>query len=162
MFCPKCGKPDQSPETYCRQCGEYLHDYEKAVKKVTTPEEHLKANSVLSAMTVVASLILSTLLFLIFKNQTDTHPIIYVTAGFLIAIAAWQIQTFWRTLLIKKHFKKRKNNEKSTWGDELEKQIESRYLESKPTNELLPEADFKDYVPASVVEKTTRKLRSKK
>src|SRR5215216_6633405 len=100
MFCPKCGKADQLPETYCRQCGNYLPNFDKSAKKPTTPEDHIKANAVLSAMTVVASLILSTLLFLIFKNIPDTHPVIYVTAGFLLAIAAWQIQTFWRTKLL--------------------------------------------------------------
>ena len=44
MFCPKCGKSEQSPETYCRQCGNYLQDYTKPAKRENTPEQHLKAN----------------------------------------------------------------------------------------------------------------------
>ncbi len=153
MYCPKCGKADQSPETYCRQCGSFLPDFEKSVKKPIAPEEHIKANAVLSAMTIVASLILSTLLFLTFKNYPDTHPIIYVTAGFLIAIAAWQIQTFWRTMLLRKHFKKPKIQQDSA--------IAPPELEAKPTNQFLPEADFENIVPSSIVEKTTRKLKIK-
>jgi len=153
MYCPKCGKADQSPETYCRQCGSFLPDFEKSVKKPTAPEEHIKANAVLSAMTIVASLILSTLLFLTFKNYPDTHPVIYVTAGFLIAIAAWQIQTFWRTMLLRKHFKKPKIQQDSA--------IAPPELEAKPTNQFLPEADFENIVPSSIVEKTTRKLKIK-
>ena len=154
MFCPKCGKADQSPETFCRQCGSFLPDFDKSVKKPVTPEEHVNANAVLSAMTVVASLILATLLYLTFRNHPDTHPVIYVTGGFLIAISAWQIQTFWRTMLLRKHFKKPKR--------ESENQTAPSAFEAKPTNQLLPDADFEDYVPASVVEKTTRKLKVKK
>src|SRR5688572_25517708 len=153
MYCPKCGKSDQSPETFCRQCGNYLPDFDQPAKKVTTPEEHIKANATLSMLTAVASLTLSILLFLIFKNHPDTHPIIYVTAGFLIAITAWQIQTFWRTLLLRKHFKKRGKPSKSA----AENQNAPLDLETKPTNQLLSEADFENYVPATVVEKTTRK-----
>jgi len=158
MYCPKCGKADQSPETYCRQCGSFLPDFEKSVKKPIAPEEHIKANAVLSAMTIVASLILSTLLFLTFKNYPDTHPVIYVTAGFLIAIAAWQIQTFWRTMLLRKHFKKPKKQSDSSAAN----QSAERAFETNPTNSLLPEADFENQIPASVVEKTTRKLKVKK
>ena len=153
MYCPKCGKADQSPETYCRQCGNFLPDFDKPAKKETTPEEHIKANAVLSLITVIASVILSTLLFLTFKNYPDTHPVIYVTAGFLIAIAAWQIQTFWRTMLLRKHFKKPKK--------QPENQNTPPAFEAKPTNQLLPEADFENHVPASIVEKTTRKLKVK-
>ena len=155
MFCPKCGKADQTPESFCRQCGNYLPDFDKAAKKTTTPEEHIKANAVLSLLTAVASLTLSILLFLTFKNYPDPHPIIYVTAGFLLTITAWQIQTFWRTLLLKKHFKKPKNQPAA------DNQNAPHEIEAKPTNPLLNEADFANHVPASVVEKTTRKLRIK-
>jgi hypothetical protein len=157
MFCPKCGKADQSPETYCRQCGNYLQDYDKSVKKKTQPEEHLKANLFLNLLTAMTSLTLAILLYSIFLGKDNTPVIIYVTAGFLTAMTAWQIQTFWRTILLRKHFKKHKNNEQIS----AEVQTESPYLKAKPTKELLPEADFKDHVPASVVEKTTRKLKVK-
>jgi len=158
MFCPKCGKADQSPETYCRQCGNYLNDYSKPAKKTVTPEQHLTANAVLNLMTAITSLTLAILLYSIFLGRQDTPVIIYVTAGFLMAMTAWQVQTFWRTILLRKHFKKHKINEQTS----TENQTEPPYLAPKTTNELLPEADFKDYVPASVVEKTTRKLRIKK
>jgi fumarate reductase subunit D len=26
MFCPNCGAPEQSPDTYCKKCGTYLRD----------------------------------------------------------------------------------------------------------------------------------------
>jgi uncharacterized membrane protein YvbJ len=42
MFCPKCGNPNQRPETFCCQCGIFLPDYDKLRRKETSPEEHLK------------------------------------------------------------------------------------------------------------------------
>ena len=156
MYCPKCGKADQSPETYCRQCGNYLPDFDKPANKQTTPEEHIKANAVLSFLTALASLTLSILLFLVFKNMPDVHPIIYVTAGFLLTITAWQIQTFWRTMLLRKHFKKPRKQPSS------ENETAPPEIEAKPTNQLLTEADFENYVPPSVVERTTSKLKNRK
>lgn len=158
MFCPKCGKVDQQPETYCRQCGNYLVDYDKPAKRPISPEDHLKANSFLNLLTAIVSITLAILLYNFFFHKADTPIIIYITTGFLFAITAWQVQTFWRTLLLKKHFKKQKSQANSS----TENKDEQVYLESKPTNELLPEADLKDFVPASVVEKTTRKLKSKR
>ena len=70
MFCPKCGKSDQSPETYCRQCGNYQNDFDKPAKKTTTPEQHLTANTVLSLMTAITSLTLAISLYAIFLGKT--------------------------------------------------------------------------------------------
>jgi hypothetical protein len=157
MFCPNCGKADQSPETYCRQCGNYLYDYDKPVKRRQTPEDHIKANAALNLMTAISSVTLSILLFSIFLGRPDTHPVIYVTAGFLLAITAWQIQTFWRTMLLRQHFKKQKNRA----ADQPENPAAASSIESPPTRAQLNEADFENFAPASVVERTTKKLKVK-
>lgn len=157
MFCPKCGNADQQPETYCRKCGSYLPDFNKPAKKQQTPEDHLKANAFLNLLTAITSLTLAILLYSIFLGKEDTPVIIYVTAGFLTAMTAWQVQTFWRTILLRKHFKKQKlNTIQST-----ENQIEPQYVKSKPTNQLLNEADFSNIVPNSVTENTTKHLKQK-
>lgn len=155
MYCPNCGKPDQTIETYCRQCGMFLPDFSKVKPRETTPEEHLKANLALNVMTAVASLTLAILLYAFFLGRKDTPVIIYITAGFLIAMFAWQAQVFIRNLKLRKHFKTRK-------GNAAQSETETPALNAKPTGELLPEADFSNHVPTSVVEKTTRKLRVKK
>ena len=85
MFCPKCGNADQAPETYCRQCGLFLPDIDKAVKKEAPAEENIKVNTVLSMMTVITCFVLATLLYSILGFRPDTHPLIYATAGLLIA-----------------------------------------------------------------------------
>ena len=141
MFCPRCGKPDQMQETYCRQCGLFLPDFSKPIKRESPPEEHLKANTVLSVMTIIASFTLSFFLFLVLGFRSFTHPLIYITAGVLLAIGGWHIQTLIRTLMLKQQWKRR---------DPLE-------FKSTPTAKL-GEADFADAIPASVTEHTTRHL----
>jgi uncharacterized membrane protein YvbJ len=155
MFCPKCGKSDQKPETYCRQCGMFLVDFDKPTKKPITPQQHLTVNSTLSLMTAIVSLTLAILLYSIFLGRADTHIIIYVTAGFLTAMCAWQVQTFWRTLLLKKHFKQPKDNIKA------ENESVQLYEKPRQTNKLLDEADFSNIVPPGIVENTTKQLKQK-
>ena len=156
MFCPKCGNADQMPETYCRQCGIFLVNFDKPIKKPITPQQHLTANSILSLMTAIVSMTLAILLYSFFLGKNDTPLIIYVTAGFLTAMCAWQVQTFWRTLLLKKHFKQPENNLKVESVS-----VDTNPLFEKPvqTNKLLDEADLSNLVPPSVVEDTTRHLK---
>lgn len=151
MFCPKCGNADQKVDTFCRKCGTFLPDFEKLKNKETTPETHLKANSFLSLLTAIVSLTLSILLYSFFLGKSDTPILIYITAGFLTAMFFWQAQTFWRTRLLKKQLVKAKQE-----TSEITPQIEDT-----KTSKLLNEPDLNDYVPASVVENTTKLLNEK-
>jgi hypothetical protein len=150
MYCPKCGNADQTPESYCRQCGIFLPDLSKPGKTPVRPEEHVKANAVLSAMTIVTSFTLSILLYWRYLGQDGTPLIIYVTAGFLIAMGCWQIQTLWRTLLLRRHFDRNKRVD-----DEV-------IAIDTVTDKRLKEASFDDIVPASVTERTTRHLQEQR
>ncbi len=141
-------------ETYCRQCGSFLPDFEKAAKKITTPEDHLKANTVMSLMSGIVSLTLAMILYLMFLGKEGTPVIIYVVAGFLTAMFAWQAQVFIRTLMLKKQLEKPQD-----FVNVADIRDQSDAVESRPTNELLPEADFENVVPASVTENTTNLLK---
>lgn len=149
MFCPKCGNPDQEPDTYCRQCGVFLPDLSKPFKPETPPEENLTVNTVLSLMTVIVSFTLAILLYLILAFRSNTHPLIYVTASLLIAMGAWHIQTFIRTRRLGQQWKRRNSNIESETAP---------VLGSVTTGKLLDQADFVDRVPASVTDHTTRHL----
>src|SRR4051794_39877972 len=110
MVCPACGRSEQIADSYCRGCGTYLPDFEAIKKKEVPVAVHLTANGVLSGMTVVASFALALALYVIFFHLPDTHPIIYITTGFLIAIGCWNIQTAYRTLLLKRKLKDAQND----------------------------------------------------
>lgn len=156
MFCPNCGKSDQRENTYCRRCGIFLPDFAKEGKREVSPEDHIKFNIVLNIMTAVVSLALSVLLFSFFFGKEDTSMLIYLTAGFLIAISAWQAQTIWRNFQLKKHFKQRKTDIAENPNPDS-----TKVFESFPTKELLNEANFADAIPASVLENTTSRLPKK-
>jgi hypothetical protein len=104
-------------------------------------------------MTIVASFTLSFLLLLILGFRSFTHPLIYATAGILIAIGGWHIQTLIRTLMLKKQWKRR---------DALREIVaapnETPTFKSASTGQLLDQADFSDAIPVSVTEHTTRHL----
>ena len=144
MFCPRCGKAEQVSETYCRQCGFFLPDLSKPVKRELPPEDHLKANTVLNSMTIIVSFTLSILLFAV---KPGRHPLIYVTASLLLAIGGWHIQTFIRTQQLKKQWKRRAPLT----------EIQTA-LKSSSTARLLDPADLRQALPASVTEHTTKHL----
>jgi hypothetical protein len=146
MFCPKCGKPDQKENTYCRQCGGFL-----AKNDNYSPEKLIKTNLTFSMMSAVLSLGLAILLYAVLGFRSDTSPLIYVVAAFLITLSAWQFSTFALGLKLKKKFTKR---------DELQNSETAgpNYLRAAETKELLNEADLSDVVPPSVIEATTRSL----
>jgi hypothetical protein len=157
MFCPKCGKADQQENSYCRQCGEFLPDLSKKNKLAfggNTPEEQIRTNLVLNILTATVSLVLAILLYLIFKN-TETHPIIYVVAAFLLAMTGWQLSTFYVGLKLKKNFRKRREPIAAATENPPVRIDEAR------TRELLPEADFQNTVPPGVTEDTTRHLKKR-
>jgi hypothetical protein len=154
MYCPRCGRAEQVPETFCRQCGLFLPNLSKPVKREIPPEQHLKANTILNALTIVVSFILSILLL---ATIPDKHPLIYLTVGILFAIGAWHIQTLIRTQKLKKQWKRRAPlSEIETGLPETE-----RAFKSAATAQLLDQADFGNTVPASVTEHTTRHLAEK-
>jgi len=150
MFCPRCGKAEQVPESYCRQCGFFLPDLAKLEKREIPPDEHLKANTVLSVLTIVASFTLSFLLFAILGLSSATHPLIYATAGILIAIGSWHIQTLIRTQKLKQQWKRR--------APLTEPEPTVPAFESPSNAKLLNQSDLSDTPPASVTEHSTRQL----
>lgn len=149
MFCPKCGKSDQVPESYCRQCGFYLPNLSTLVNCEIPPEEHLKANTVLSSMTITACFILAILLYAFFGFRSNTHPLIYVTAGLLLGMGGWHIQTLIRTLKLRKQWARRKPliAAPNSWS-------------VTNTMPLLEQAAFENMVPTSITEHTTKQISS--
>lgn len=155
MFCPKCGNANQEPETFCRQCGNFLPDFDKIRKKEIPPEEHLKANSILTAMTGVVSAILAVLLYVNYLGRDDTPFLIYLTAGFLTAMFFWQAQTYWRTILLKKQLPKKRRGEPAR----IEAPDTNPLMEAERARGVLRESEAEATAPSSVVENTTKRLK---
>ncbi len=152
MFCPKCGKSDQLPETYCRQCGVLLPDLDKPARRRDDPDQQFKSNAVLAAFSIVVCFTLAILLYVILGFR-DQHPLIYITAAMLIAMGAWQIPSLIATLRLRKKFRGTRAAAAST--------PEQTQLEAVPTARPLSPASLDDLVPPSVIEQTTKQLDNK-
>jgi hypothetical protein len=147
MFCPKCGNADQIENSYCRNCGTFLPDFDKIKSKEISPETHFTANYTLNIMTAAVSLGLAITLYVMFLGRDDTPLVIYLTAGFLTAMFFWQVQIFWRTMQLKKQFPKRGKDEKTKSENKIESVI---------TNKLLNEPDLSQVVPIVTIEKDAK------
>ena len=105
-------------------------------------------------MTVIVSFTLAILLYAILGFRENTHPMIYVTAGLLIAMGAWHIQTYIRTRTLKTQWKRRAD---------IQNDIADRSgIGKATTDKLLEQPDFENMVPASVTDRTTRNLVERK
>jgi hypothetical protein len=154
MFCPNCGNADQKVNSYCRNCGTFLPDFDKLKNKEITPQQHLTINSTFSFLSGSISLVLAILFYIYFAGKDETPILMYVMTGFLTANFFWQVQTFWRTLQLKKHLPKRLEDIENI---SQTPQIQEKYS----TDKLLPDADFENIVPVSVTENTTKHLKQK-
>ncbi|HVG34850.1 MAG TPA: hypothetical protein VM911_17400 [Pyrinomonadaceae bacterium] len=164
MFCPHCGKSDQSPESYCRSCGEFLTDFSGKSYLInkflggSTPETQVNINLIINAVTAFASSLLLGFLNGYFDAQFErtgqsAPPIIYLVYIFLALVFIWQFLSFVINTRLKKKLGGRKKGGAST-----EQSADENALSSRSTQKSLPQADFENVVPASVAEDTTRIL----
>lgn len=102
MFCPNCGTGEQEPLNFCRMCGSFVPDLDGVVQKEQPIEVHLTSDSFLTLITAAVSLIFAIVVHYTFWGREGVPRVIYPAAGFLLAMTAWQIQTYVRTGIMKK------------------------------------------------------------
>lgn len=164
MFCPNCGKSDQSPESYCRSCGEFLTDFSGKsylLNKLlggSTPETQVNVNLAINAVTAFVSSLLLGFLNGYFDSQFErtgqsAPPIIYLVYIFLALVFIWQLLSFAINTRLKKKLAGRKKGAVS-----VEQSGDENTLSSRSTQKSLPQADYENVVPASIVEDTTKIL----
>jgi hypothetical protein len=148
MYCPKCGIADQSPESFCRNCGIFLYDPSKPFRPEATPEGNLKATIILSTLTIFVSFILAAFFFFFLVFGIGTPALFYMTTAYLLVIGTWQIQTLVRNLRLRDQLQ-RWHRSGHAPQPELSTAQDQRCLET---------ADLRDDIPASVTEQTTKPL----
>ena len=152
MFCPNCGKSEQSENTYCRSCGEFLPDSTKNSQLffvVNTPQQKANIISGVSLIAFVFSLFFG---WWLYATKFNIPLINWLATAFLIFNAVWHISNFFAVQNLAKLPKV--NKEKT----DLQKQI----VENKPFHQnALPSADLSNVVPVSVTENTTQSISGK-
>ena len=162
MFCPNCGNADQEPDTYCRQCGEYLIDpvgNSYLLNKVfggATPLTQINVNLVISFLTIFACFFLIGFLKghydALFTRSGELPPaVIYWVYAFLGLISVWQLFSFVVGMRLKKKLGRKAENVTA------EQNALDRHTGADETQELLPAADFSRDVP-SITEEPTKIL----
>lgn len=155
MFCPKCGKADQNANSYCRNCGEFLHDFTKTKKQAfggSTPQQNVDTTLFFSASSAVVALFSAIALYATHLGRNDVLWSVYVAAAFLLTIAGWQASNFVVALKLRKHFKRRQKLTQSDESNQLVNQLDTSFA-------ALPEANTSQFVkPQTVVENTTELL----
>jgi hypothetical protein len=147
MFCPNCGKSEQIPNSYCRQCGEFLNSKNGSISKYggNSPLENLSSINGLSLIGGVFSLFAA---FWMYATKMNIPIVLYFAAAILICNAGWHFSNFFVGVKLKRRLK--------TARQELSQS--QNQVQSAATKELLPESDLTNFVPASITENTTREL----
>ncbi|CAN5390849.1 hypothetical protein BH10ACI1_BH10ACI1_00250 [soil metagenome] len=164
MFCPNCGKAEQTPDTYCRSCGEFLTDFSKKFSLINkflgfnTPEKQVGFSSIINLVTAIVSIVLLILLKdfsdgIAIRTNRPPPLIIYLGYLFLALVAVWQLLSFVINISLKTKLSGRKSKRIST-----DLSANESAVSSAQAKESLPPADIENIVPASVAEETTKIL----
>ncbi len=153
MFCQKCGAADQSVDSYCKRCGEWLADPSQLRRRrghlgARTPEERNRKMRILEAISALFSLGALVVIIGVLSGKLD-KAVLVVAADLCIVIGIFQVVNFLigRTL---------QNRLKRARADEHEAAALPKPEENAP--QLNP-ADYSSFVPpASVTENTTEFL----
>lgn len=168
MFCPKCGKGDQTPDSYCRNCGEFLADFSARfylVNKLlgdTTPRSQTKLNIGINMLTGLASALLLGFLnghYDALRERTGEGPprVIFYVYVFLGLVLLWQFfGLVVNTRLMKKlDGEKKKKKEKKALPDAA---TAAGAVEPAPTRKSLQTGRLDPANPDSVTQQTTKLL----
>lgn len=120
MFCPNCGKGQQEPGSYCRDCGEFLTDFSAKsylLNKLlggSGPRAQVRAGLVINAVTFLVSVFLLGFLNGHFDAQRERTGegapwIIYMVYVFLGLVLAWQFLGLVVNLKLLKKLGRREN-----------------------------------------------------
>jgi hypothetical protein len=155
MFCPKCGKGEQAPDSYCRSCGAFLVDpisnasLTNRILGISDPEKQVRFTLTIDLVTAIVSGLLLFFLMGYFdgankRTGAPTPPIVYLVYVFLGLVSAWQLLSFTVGTTYRKKLKAGKTS------DVLPGQSDAKHS--------LPPADDKNVVANSITEQTTRNL----
>lgn len=164
MFCPTCGKSDQSPDSYCRNCGQFLADVSgksyliNRILGGSTPDTQVNVNLIISGATTIISTLLLGFLngyydSLYERTGQTAPPIIYLVYIFLALVSVWQLLSFLINVRLKR---KLGGRQKGSLAVDSDASADAQL--SRSTQKSLPQANFDNVVPASVVEDTTKIL----
>jgi len=152
MFCSKCGAADQSADSYCKRCGEWLPDTTRLGRRrgrirARTPEQRHQKMRIIEAMSALAALSSAVIILAVLAGKID-RPALVMAADLCFLTAILQAINFAIGYSLQKRLRQ--------GHDENDR---SGILEAKADRPQLNQADTRNLVqPSSVTESTTELL----
>ena len=92
MFCPACGAADQSPNAYCKRCGEWLADKKSfGGRSASKPEQRMTSMIVFNGLSSLLALFSAIALYATYLNTPEAKWSIYVAGACCFVIAIHQM-----------------------------------------------------------------------
>ena len=164
MFCSNCGKGEQTPDSYCRSCGEFLVDPASRyslinrILGISRPEKQLNVTLTIDLVTSIVSGLLMVFLMGYFdgrfqKTGVPAPPIVYFVYLFLGLLSAWQLLSFVIGVKLKT---KLSGAKRSGLPSDETMNVQNNLAGS--AHPALPSIDHHDIVSPGVTEDTMRNL----
>ena len=139
MYCSNCGAPEQSSQTYCRQCGKWIG--------TGPPEERMTVMIVFNALSAVFGAAAAIALFVTYLGQPTAKWSIYVAATFCLIISVYQTLSFFFAMNLRSRLKQGQNRDLEIQANKVRE---------------LPQGDSSSLIKSrSVTENTTELLERK-
>ena len=92
MFCPNCGAASQSPNAYCKRCGEWLADKKSfGGRGASKPEQRMTSMIVFNGLSAVLALFSAIALYATYLNTPEAKWSVYVAGACCFVIAIHQM-----------------------------------------------------------------------
>jgi hypothetical protein len=154
MFCPNCGKSEQIPKSYCRNCGEWLTNSGKKNQSGfdgQTPQDNIRLTLFLNFFSAIAGFGSAIALYATFLGRENTPMVVYAVAAFCLCIGIWQVSNIYTGLKLRSRFNAAQNKEDDTLPELAAGEAKQDYV--------LPPADTQEFIkPFSVTEDDTKIL----
>ncbi|MDQ3321731.1 MAG: hypothetical protein M3525_04750 [Acidobacteriota bacterium] len=102
MFCPNCGKAEQTENTYCRSCGAFLNGGNKlSIFSFggISPRQNVQTINILSVAASIISLLAGIWMY---ATNFNVPVVLYFAASILLCNAFWHFSNFLVGMKLKK------------------------------------------------------------
>jgi hypothetical protein len=107
MFCSNCGAADQSPNAYCKRCGEWLADKKSfGGGGGSKPEERMTVMIVFNGLSALLALFSAIILYATYLNTPEAKWSVYVAGACCLVIAIHQMVSLAFALELKLRLKR--------------------------------------------------------
>ncbi|MBC7930006.1 MAG: hypothetical protein H7Z38_05500 [Rubrivivax sp.] len=106
MYCPNCGNGEQSPNAYCKRCGQWLSDHKAGRGRTATPQERMNVMLAFNVLSAVFGIFAAIALYATHLGDGDVKWSVHVAATFCLIIAVHQAISFLLALDLRRRLKR--------------------------------------------------------